>query len=145
MDVILPFRRPRPLHERSDHAETLDHDGLALFLRVQASWLTCGLAGAEDAHCRRLVLAAHDAAHDRWVSLIAAVGQTRGDALAREVATLYAFSGRVAATIERGPDPLLPPDIGARLRALLAQRLHELTHDVATQLDGDGPVADAAG
>ncbi|CAN5865501.1 hypothetical protein BH23ACT8_BH23ACT8_18960 [soil metagenome] len=96
-----------------------DADAAALFVRAQVSWLRRGLERADDCTAVAMVLAVHDAAHREWLELL-----PRLDGPARAAADeLYAFCGRVAGTLQRGPDPRLPAATSAAVRALHAERL----------------------
>lgn len=96
------------------------------FLRAQASWLARGLTHGTDPTAVGLVLGAHERAHERWVDLIASLHQRLGADAAQTVATLYAYHGRVAGSLERGPG-FLDPDTAAVVRNYHAERLLQLT------------------
>lgn len=97
------------------------------FLQAQAQWLQRGLQHGSDPVAVGIVLGAHDRSHDRWVALIELVWRSLGSEAAQEVASLYAHVGRVAGSLERATMDLLPAEIATAARALLAQRLDELT------------------
>lgn len=126
MGVELRFLIPPCGAPDSDRA-ALDREAAARFLRQQCTGLSGGLARACVPWAAARVLAAHDASHPQWLALIAAL-QTVGDTSAAGlVSTLYAFHGRVAGCLERGPDPRLSTAVCADVRALLGSRLQELT------------------
>lgn len=112
----------------------LDRQAAALFLQSQASWLRQGLERAGDATAVGMVLASHDTSHASWVALIAAVGDAVGTEAADTLAALYAFCGRVAGVLCRGPDPRLSPTVAACVRSQLTDRLTELTDAAVTTL-----------
>lgn len=97
------------------------------FLRAQTQWLQRGLLHSGDRVAVGIVLGAHDRSHDRWVNLIRIVGDRLGEDAATEVAVLYGFFGRVAASLERGAMESLCPEVAASCRKLLSDRLSELT------------------
>lgn len=120
------FLIPRCGAPASDQA-ALDRDAAAGFLRQQCTGLSDGLAQACVPWAATRVLATHDASHPQWLALIAALQAVGDTSTAGLVSTVYAFHGRVAGCLERGPDPRLSEGICADVRALLASRLHELT------------------
>lgn len=130
MGLIHGFRAPAG----DDGRCLLDREAATLFLRSQSSWLRQGLDRACDEVAVGIVLASHDTAHASWVALIAAVGDAVGPASADALAALYAFHGRVAGVLHRGPDPRLSADVAACVRSLLADRLVELTDVAVTAL-----------
>lgn len=105
----------------------LDREAAEVFLRAQTSWLHMGLTWACDATAVGMVLASHDDAHPSWLALIAAAQDTLGAAAGQALADLYAFHGRVAGVLHRGPDPRLSPAISGSVRSLLSDRLARLT------------------
>lgn len=126
MPPIEQFLVPAPQGPSARRA-MLDGDAAERFLRSQCSWLQKGLHQACDPPEVTRVLSAHDTCHHSWLGLIAAVNEALGDVPARILATLYAFHGRVAGSLERGPDPLLSEEVCADVRALLECRLTTLT------------------
>ena len=97
------------------------------FMRTQAQWLHRGLQHADCNVALGIVLAAHDRAHERWVAQIHAVEQTLGEDAAHQVATVYAYVGRIAGSLEAGTMQLLTEDLATHARQLLAERLTEIT------------------
>lgn len=126
MGVIQEFVVPPPRGAPAQRG-TLDCDAAEAFLRSQCAWLREGLQHACEPPEVARVLSRHDTCHHSWLALIAAVGDALGEMPARTVATLYAFHGRVAGSLERGPDPLLSGAVCAEVRALLEAQLTELT------------------
>ena len=104
------------------------------FLRAQAQWLQRGLTHADDAVAVGIVLGSHDRSHDRWVGVIDLVGRTLGTEVGQHVATLYAYFGRVAGSLERGTMDLLSPEVAASARQLLGHRLTDLTEHAVDAL-----------
>lgn len=104
------------------------------FLRAQSQWLQRGLVHGDDSVAVSIVLSAHDRSHDRWVNLIDLVTRTLGEDAAQQVATLYAYFGRVAGSLERESMNLLSPDVAASARKLLAHRLSDLTEAAVESL-----------
>ncbi|HVM13338.1 MAG TPA: hypothetical protein VM287_03310 [Egibacteraceae bacterium] len=123
MEVIQGFHTP------AGHGgpRPLDREAAELFLRAQTSWLDMGLAWACDATAVGIVLTSHDDAHPSWLALIAVAHDTLGAAAGQALADLYAFQGRVAGVLHRGPDPRLSPTISGGVRSLLSDRLAQLT------------------
>lgn len=133
MGVIHGYHAPTRAARTTERAP-LDRDAAELFVRAQSSWLRQGLARACDPAAVGIVLAAHDASHESWLSLISAVEQRAPGDAARALSTLYAFHGRVAGTLERGPDNRLSAAVAAGVRRLLEERLAELTDAAVTAL-----------
>lgn len=106
---------------------TLDRDAAARFLRRQCTCLGEGLAQVCDPGVATRILSAHDDSHPQWLALIAALHAVGDTVAAASVSTVYTFHGRMAAALERGPDPRLSTAVCAEVRALLASRLEELT------------------
>lgn len=124
----------------SDRA-ALDREAAARFLRQQCTGLSAGLAQACVPWAAARVLATQDASHPQWLALIAALQAVGDTSAAGLVSTVYAFHGRVAGSLERGPDPRLSEGVCADVRALLASHLHELTEravDAVTSSVGVG-------
>jgi hypothetical protein len=93
--------------------------------RLRCSFaLRCPGCGAVEAPTAvALVLTVHDTAHRGWLELL-----PRLDGPARAATEdLYAFCGRVACTLQRGPHPRLPAATSADVRALLAEHLTTLS------------------
>lgn len=130
MGLIHGFHAPAG----DDGCCVLDREAAALFLRSQTSWLRQGLDRACDKTAVAMVLASHDTGHASWLALIAAVGDVIGPESADTLAALYAFHGRIAGVLCRGPDPRLSPTVAACVRSLLADRLTELTDAAVTAL-----------
>lgn len=97
------------------------------FLRGQAQWLQRGLLNSSDRVVVDLVLSAHDRSHERWVVLIGQIGDTLGEQAAADVASVYAYFGRVAGSLDAGTMETLCPNVAAQARHLLAERLTDLT------------------
>ena len=129
--------------QRADHAggggrcRTLDRRRAVRFVRTQSWWLERGLTRAEDATAVGIVLGTHDASHEAWLALIAAL-EADGDTGAGAVAALYEFHGRVVGFLERGLDQRLDPGVRSGLRSLLKTRLAQLTAAAAEGLEGAG-------
>ncbi|HVL98893.1 MAG TPA: hypothetical protein VM324_06360 [Egibacteraceae bacterium] len=120
-----------------------DPGAVELFLRAQSAWLGQGLARALDPVAVRIVLAAHDASHPSWLGVIAATQQALGAAPGQALAGLYAFHGRVAGCLERGPDPLLDALVAEGVRRLLSVRLAALTEAAVAASVAPGAVVGA--
>jgi hypothetical protein len=114
--------------------QPLDRTAAATFLRAQASWLRRGLRLVGDAVEVGLVLGTHDASHESWVDLIAAVERALGEEAAQKLSQLYAFHGRVAGSLDRGMDLRLDEGVRAQVRRMLADRLTELTEEAVAAL-----------
>lgn len=84
------------------------------------------------------MLSAHDASHAQWLALIAALRAVDDTATAASISAVYAFHGRVAGCLERGPDPRLSKEVCADVRALLASRLEELTQTAVEGVTSSG-------
>lgn len=112
----------------------LDRETAVLFLRCQTSSLRRGLDRACDKTAVAMVLASHDTGHASWLALIAAVDEAIGPESADTLAALYAFHGRIAGVLCRGPDPRLSATVSECVRSLLADRLTELTDAAVTAL-----------
>lgn len=139
MGVIHGYHAPA-----GDGRGPLDRQAAELFLRSQTSWLRQGLDRACDEAAVRVVLASHDTSHASWLALIAAVSDTVGAESADTLAALYAYCGRVAGALCRGPDPRLSPTVAACVRSQLAIRLTELT-DAAIAALSRSPASSAEG
>lgn len=128
MTVTLAHRATgTPAAPADDAATAIAATRATTFLRAQSQWLQRGLARGDDAVAVSIVLNAHDRSHDRWVNLIDLVSRTLTADAAQEVGALYAYFGRVAGSLERETMNLLPADVAATARQLLAQRLADLT------------------
>lgn len=114
--------------------QPLDRTAAAMFLRAQASWLRRGLRLVSDAVEVGIVLGTHDASHESWVDMIAAVERALGDDATQKMAQLYAFHGRVAGSLERGMDLRLDEAVRTQVRRMLADRLTELTEEAIAAL-----------
>jgi hypothetical protein len=99
-----------------------------VFLRTQAAWLTHGLERADDPTSVGIVLARHDVCHEHWLDMIAHL-DGGDEQLAGQVATLYAFHGRIVGCLERGPDQRLGADVRAEVRRMLSRRLAAMTDE----------------
>ncbi len=97
------------------------------FLRAQSQWLQRGLSHGDDAIAVGIVLSAHDRSHDRWVALVDTVTRALGAEAGQQVASLYAYFGRVAGSLEHDTMNLLSPEVATSARQLLLQRLADLT------------------
>lgn len=104
------------------------------FLRAQAQWLGRGLRHAGDRVAVDIVIGAHDRSHDRWVGIIRLVDAALGNAAANEIATVYAYVGRVAGSLERGATDLLDAAVAEQVRTYLEQRLDEVTESAVEVL-----------
>lgn len=105
----------------------LDVEAVCLFMRAQSSWLRRGLRHADDPTAVGIVLGAHDASHESWLGLIAAIERIVGPEPAAELAALYGFHGRVVGCLEQGVDRRVPHEVADAMREGLAERLAELT------------------
>jgi hypothetical protein len=130
MGVIQGFASP---WDGKRHA-TVDVAAASLFLRAQASWLCRGLTRNDDPAAVGIVLGAHDASHESWLTLIAATQVSHGDDTAQEIAALYGFHGRVVGSLERGLDRRLETRVADHIRELLAERLRDLTQAAIARL-----------
>jgi hypothetical protein len=116
----------------SDRIESEPTPGHAVcgFLTSQASWLAHGLDCADDPTAVGVVLARHDASHERWLAVIAQL-DLHDEETASQLAGLYAFHGRIAGCLERGPDRRLGPEVHVEVRRLLSRRLSAMTEACA--------------
>lgn len=112
--------------DTADGRPPLAVDAVTDFLRSQTSALRCGLRRAGEPAAVRPVLAAHDAAHERWLSVVAAVLEA-DPATAFALTDLYALVGRVAGVLEGAALWDLPPGVADRARQLLGATLQERT------------------
>jgi hypothetical protein len=119
-----------PVTEPIDDAAA-HNDAIALFLRTQASWLAHGLARADDPTAVGIVLGRHDVSHERWLGVIAYLDRV-DQTVAEQLATLYAFHGRIVGCLERGPDPRLGADVHQEVRRMLSRRLAAMTSECVT-------------
>lgn len=131
MRVPQPFPLP-PAGDPSGGHPALDRDAAVRFLAAQCAWVRQGLAQACDPAAVSRVLSDHDTSHQAWLALIAGLHAAAGEEAARPALTLYAFLGRVAGCLERGPDPLLSAEVCADVRGLLEARLEHLTEAAIT-------------
>lgn len=97
------------------------------FLRGQAQWLERGLRCGNDRIAVGIVMGAHDRSHDRWVATIRHVGGVLGDDAANALASVYAYVGRVAGSLERGAMELLDDAVAEQVREHIAERLTDVT------------------
>ena len=100
------------------------------FMRAQSLWLRRGLESAGDPMALEVVMAAHDRSHDRWVRVISHVSDHLGEEAAQAVSTVYGTFGKTAGCLERDALDLVHADVAARVRAVLARRLEEMTEQV---------------
>jgi hypothetical protein len=115
------------------------------FLEHQADGLLHGLARSRDAAAVAAVLAAHDAAHEEWLAVIAATDRRLGAEAAGTVAALYSFHGRVIGFLEQGVDPHLGDGVTAEVHRVLERCLERLTLHAVTTLQRDVAALDGAG
>ena len=97
------------------------------FLRAQAQWLQRGLLHGDDRVAVDIVLSAHDRSHERWVATIRTATAALGDEAEASIATVYAYAGRIAGSLDRGATDLLDPQTARNVRELLAERLGDVT------------------
>jgi uncharacterized protein YPO0396 len=107
------------------------------FLQAQGQWLAHGLEHASAPDVVGTVLGMHDASHEAWLDLIAAI-ERADEAAAQEVAALYGYHGRVVGSLERGLDPLLTGAVQHQVRRLLVRRLETLTAQAVELVEGLG-------
>jgi hypothetical protein len=105
-----------------------------IFLRTQAAWLSHGLERADDPTSVGIVLARHDVCHEHWLDMIAHLDR-EDEEVAGQIATLYAFHGRVVGCLERGPDRRLGADVRGEVRRLLSRRLAAMTDACIQSID----------
>jgi hypothetical protein len=115
------------------------------FLEHQADGLLHGLARSRDAAAVAAVLAAHDAAHEEWLAVIAASNRLLGAEAAEAVAALYSFHGRVVGFLEQGVDPDLGDGVAAEVHRVLERCLERLTLHAVTTLQRDVAALSGAG
>lgn len=144
MGVIRGFCSPWSADDDAAASGRLvDRNRAALFLRAQSSWLRLGLGRADDPTAVGIVLGAHDASHESWLALIAALEAEDAEA-AERVSALYWFHGRVVGSLERGADRRLGADALAGVRSLLAAMLGRLTEEAVARLGVDPVGVDGA-
>ena len=138
------FLVPPAASPSAGRLDALDRAAVDEFVLTQHTALRAALATSDDDPVVDAALALHDASHQSWIALIAAVGATVGEEAARAVSGLYAFHGEVAGRLERCPDPRLSPTVRAEVRALLDTRLVQLTKAAFAALQCPaGPLAAA--
>lgn len=116
-----------PASPSAGRMDALDRAAVDEFVLAQHTALRGALARADDLALVDRALALHDACHQSWIALIAAVGATVGEEAAYAVSALYTFHGEVVGRLERCPDPRLSAAVRADVRALLDARLVQLT------------------
>lgn len=118
----------------------------------QAAALLAGLRSVETADQER-ALRAHDASHESWMRLLAVVDGAGAEELSGDLTALYAFHGRLAASLERGLDGWFSIAAAREVRAVLGDQLAACTSATVAALrdlaplpagDGDGVMAGAA-
>ena len=106
----------------------------APFLATQASCVRRGLASAHDPAVVAVVAGIHARSHDRWLATIAVANEEIGDRAGDAVAALYAFHGRLIRSLEKRTMDLLPDEVAAKARAVLAIQLDDLTGAAIQQI-----------
>ena len=119
-----------PEQEGTHAAAALAATRATTFMRAQALWLRRGLECAGDPLALEIVMAAHDRSHDRWLRVISHVSQHLGEEAAAAVSGVYGTFGRTAGCLERDALDLVHADVAARVRAVLARRLEDMTEQV---------------
>ena len=135
MSMTLAFRDAAPEPHSPDDLATVSGAPAAAiaatratkFLRGQAQWLERGLRCGNDRIAVGIVMGAHDRSHDRWVATIRHVAGVLGDDAANALASVYAYVGRVAGSLERGAMELLDESVAEQVRQHLAERLSDVT------------------
>ena len=107
------------------------------FFATQATCLRSGLAGADDPLIVAAVAGIHARSHDRWLAIIRTVCEEVSPAAGDRVAALYALHGRLVESLQRRIMDLLPSDIAAQARRVMAIQLDDLTA-AAIAAVGDG-------
>lgn len=107
-------------HDRPCPTGPSAHDA-ARFLTRQTGLLAAAVADGASVDLDG-VLASQDAAHERWLAVIAEV-KRRDDDAAEAVEGLYAWTGRVAGTLEREAQLPLPEAVATEVRTGLGVRL----------------------
>lgn len=109
----------------------------APFLATQASCMRRGLASAADPAIVAVIASIHARSHDRWLATIAVANEHLGPAAGDAVAALYAFHGRLIDSLEQRHMDVLPAEVAAKARAVLAIQLDDLTRVAMQRLGSD--------
>lgn len=126
-------------------------DACAL-LSDQAAGLVAGLRSLDPSEQER-ALSAHDASHESWMRLLATLDDTGAEELTGDLTALYAFHGRLAASLERGLDGWFSIAAAREVRTVLGDQLAACTTTTVARLrdlaalpagGGDGLMAGAA-
>lgn len=121
-------------------------------LSDQAASLVTGLRSLDPSEQER-ALCAHDASHESWMRLLAALDDTGAEELTGDLTALYAFHGRLAASLERGLDGWFSIAAAREVRTVLGDQLAACTTTTVARLrglaalpagGGDGLMAGAA-
>lgn len=110
----------------------------------QAAALLAGLRSVEAADQER-ALSAHEASHESWMRLLAAVAGVGAEELSGDLAALYAFHGRLAASLERGLDGWFSIAAAREVRVVLGEQLAACTAATVETLRGLAPLPASGG
>lgn len=127
--------------QRLSGTEIADACGL---LSDQAAALLAGLRSLETADQER-ALSAHEASHESWMRLLAAVDGAGAEELSGDLAALYAFHGRLAASLERGLDGWFSIAAAREVRTVLGEQLAACTVATIASLRSLAPLPAGGG
>jgi len=113
-------------------------------LSDQAATLLTGLRSIDPADQER-ALSAHEAGHEPWMRLLAAVDAAGAEELSGDLAALYAFHGRLAASLERGLDGWFSIAAAREVRTVLGEELAACTVAAISMLRGLAPLPAGGG
>jgi hypothetical protein len=112
--------------DRSRPLSAAEIEGACAFLSGQAATLIAGLRAVETP-VQESALASHEASHETWVRLLAAVNRAPAEELCGDLTALYEFQGRLAASLERGLDGWFSIEAAREVRGVLAEQLASCT------------------
>lgn len=115
-------------------------EAAASFLDAQRRLLRSGLDHATERTVVADVTRRHEAAHEAWVSTVAALRDHVDEDIVQQVIDLYGFHGRVAGGLAGERSLRLEGPVEVGVRRILGDQLDQMTERVLTQLRADlGP------
>lgn len=132
LEVFVDPRRP------SASGRQVVIDATASFLDSQRRLLRSGLDDATDDALVDDVVRRHEAAHEAWVSTVAALRAHVDDELIQQVIDLYGFHGRVAGGLAGERSMRLEGRIEEGVRRILADQLDQMTARLVERLRAAG-------
>lgn len=130
VEVSVGTRRPPP------PGRQVVMDAAVSFLDGQRRLLRSGLDDPTDDAVVADVARRHEAAHEAWVSTVAALRDHVDDEVIQHVIDLYGFHGRVAGGLAGERSIRLEGPIEAGVRRILADQLDQMTERVIVELRG---------